>query len=149
MYVFMCVCIYKTLNDASSIIQSDIEIRYEIDSWRTESHEGGTGNAVVGSPGVGISNSSSSSSGASWRSGTPSPPLSDEGAPTTATSWIPPTDSSNNPCNASSSSSGSTPGSINLDEGIVLDYLEEQHPRKKKVSNPSILPRSFDTTSGL
>lgn len=90
---------------------------------------------VAGSPGVGgMSNSSSSSSGASWRSGTPSPPLSEEGVlmsspcPTTShPSHNPPQYS----YNASGSSSGSTPGSTMLDEGIVPDYIEEQHPRKK------------------
>lgn len=100
---------------------------------------GGGGGVVVGSPGVGgTSNSSSSSSGASWRSGTPSPPLSDEGAPTTGSLWPTPAHVSHNqphyPCNLSGSSSSSTPGStITMDEGIVPDYLEEQHPRKKKI----------------
>lgn len=99
---------------------------------------------VVGSPGVGgTSNSSSSSSGASWRSGTPSPPLSDEGAPTTGSLWPTPAHPSHNqqhyPYNVSGSSS-STPGSTTtLDEGIVSDYLEEQHPRKKKVSHSDSL----------
>lgn len=102
---------------------------------------GGGGGMVVGSPGVGgTSNSSSSSSGASWRSGTPSPPLSDEGAPTTGSLWPTSAHSSHNqqhyPYNVSGSSSSSTPGSTTtLDEGIVPDYLEEQHPRKKKVSS--------------
>ncbi|XP_033303112.1 zinc finger protein 395 isoform X2 [Bombus bifarius] len=101
---------------------------------------GGGGGMVVGSPGVGgTSNSSSSSSGASWRSGTPSPPLSDEGAPTTGSLWPTSAHPSHNqqhyPYNASGSSSSSTPGSTTtLDEGIVLDYLEEQHPRKKKAN---------------
>lgn len=95
---------------------------------------------VVGSPGVGGTSNSSSSSGASWRSGTPSPPLSDEGAPTTGSLWPTSAHSSHNqqhyPYNVSGSSSSSTPGSITtLDEGIVPDYLEEQHPRKKKVSS--------------
>lgn len=107
---------------------------------------------VVGSPGVGgTSNSSSSSSGASWRSGTPSPPLSDEGAPTTGSLWPTSAHPSHNqqhyPYNASGSSSSSTPGSTTtLDEGIVLDYLEEQHPRKKKVNGISrvSLYRSID-----
>ncbi|CAK9823184.1 Zinc finger protein 395 [Anthophora retusa] len=100
---------------------------------------GGGGGVVVGSPGVGgTSNSSSSSSGASWRSGTPSPPLSDEGAPTTGSLWPTSAHPSHNqqhyPYNASGSSSSSTPGSTTtLDEGIVPDYLEEQHPRKKKI----------------
>lgn len=94
---------------------------------------------VVGSPGVGGTSNSSSSSGASWRSGTPSPPLSDEGAPTTGSLWPTAAHPSHNqqhyPYNASGSSSSSTPGSTTtLDEGIVPDYLEEQHPRKKKVS---------------
>lgn len=95
---------------------------------------------VVGSPGVGGTSNSSSSSGASWRSGTPSPPLSDEGAPTTGSLWPTSAHSSHNqqhyPYNVSGSSSSSTPGSTTtLDEGIVPDYLEEQHPRKKKVSS--------------
>ncbi|XP_076386597.1 glucose transporter 4 enhancer factor isoform X4 [Megachile rotundata] len=100
---------------------------------------GGGGGVVVGSPGVGgTSNSSSSSSGASWRSGTPSPPLSDEGAPTTGSLWPTSAHPSHNqqhyPYNVSGSSSSSTPGSTTtLDEGIVPDYLEEQHPRKKKI----------------
>lgn len=101
---------------------------------------GGGGGVVVGSPGVGgTSNSSSSSSGASWRSGTPSPPLSDEGAPTTGSLWPTPAhvshiNQAHYPCNLSGSSSSSTPGStITMDEGIVPDYLEEQHPRKKKI----------------
>ncbi|KAI4496204.1 hypothetical protein M0804_000014 [Polistes exclamans] len=103
---------------------------------------GGGGGVVVGSPGVGgTSNSSSSSSGASWRSGTPSPPLSDEGAPTTGSLWPTPAhvshiNQAHYPCNLSGSSSSSTPGStITMDEGIVPDYLEEQHPRKKKVNS--------------
>ncbi|KAK1133621.1 hypothetical protein K0M31_011422 [Melipona bicolor] len=100
---------------------------------------GGVGGVVVGSPGVGGTSNSSSSSGASWRSGTPSPPLSDEGAPTTGSLWPTSAHPSHNqqhyPYNASGSSSSSTPGSTTtLDEGIVPDYLEEQHPRKKKVS---------------
>ncbi|XP_011335480.1 zinc finger protein 704 isoform X2 [Ooceraea biroi] len=102
-------------------------------SWGSRGSGGGM---VAGSPGVGgMSNSSSSSSGASWRSGTPSPPLSEEGVsmrsspcPTTShPSHNPP----HYPYNASGSSSGSTPGSTALDEGIVPDYIEEQHPRKK------------------
>ncbi|XP_076674935.1 glucose transporter 4 enhancer factor isoform X3 [Andrena cerasifolii] len=99
---------------------------------------GGSGGMVVGSPGVGGTSNSSSSSGASWRSGTPSPPLSDEGAPTTGSLWPTTAHPSHNqqhyPYNASGSSSSSTPGSTTtLDEGIVPDYLEEQHPRKKKI----------------
>ncbi|KOX71378.1 hypothetical protein WN51_01651, partial [Melipona quadrifasciata] len=99
---------------------------------------GGGGGVVVGSPGVGGTSNSSSSSGASWRSGTPSPPLSDEGAPTTGSLWPTSAHPSHNqqhyPYNASGSSSSSTPGSTTtLDEGIVPDYLEEQHPRKKKI----------------
>ncbi|XP_043528070.1 zinc finger protein 395 isoform X1 [Frieseomelitta varia] len=99
---------------------------------------GGGGGMVVGSPGVGGTSNSSSSSGASWRSGTPSPPLSDEGAPTTGSLWPTSAHPSHNqqhyPYNASGSSSSSTPGSTTtLDEGIVPDYLEEQHPRKKKI----------------
>lgn len=98
---------------------------------------------VVGSPGVGGTSNSSSSSGASWRSGTPSPPLSDEGAPTTGSLWPTSAHSSHNqqhyPYNVSGSSSSSTPGSTTtLDEGIVPDYLEEQHPRKKKVSSNGV-----------
>ncbi|XP_006566851.1 zinc finger protein 395 isoform X2 [Apis mellifera] len=97
---------------------------------------GGGGGMVVGSPGVGGTSNSSSSSGASWRSGTPSPPLSDEGAPSSL--WPTSAHSSHNqqhyPYNVSGSSSSSTPGSTTtLDEGIVPDYLEEQHPRKKKI----------------
>ncbi|XP_015594319.1 zinc finger protein 395 [Cephus cinctus] len=118
---------------------------------------GGRGGVVVGSPGAGGTSNSSSSSGASWRSGTPSPPLSDEGAPTTDSLW--PSSSTGHSVhpsnaatglqatvhhhhrhhhqyqhNASGSSSGSTPGSTTtLDEGIVPDYLEEHHPRKKKI----------------
>lgn len=96
---------------------------------------------VAGSPGVGgMSNSSSSSSGASWRSGTPSPPLFEEGVPS-RNSPCPATahpshNQSQYPYNASGTP-GSTPGGtpiITLDEGIVPDYIEEQHPRKK-VSN--------------
>ncbi|XP_076160448.1 glucose transporter 4 enhancer factor isoform X4 [Ptiloglossa arizonensis] len=99
---------------------------------------GGSGGVVVGSPGVGGTSNSSSSSGASWRSGTPSPPLSDEGASTTGSLWPTPAHPSHNqqhyPYNASGSSSSSTPVSTTtLDEGIVPDYLEEQHPRKKKI----------------
>jgi len=95
---------------------------------------------VAGSPGVGgMSNSSSSSSGASWRSGTPSPPLSEEGVPMSSSPCPTTSHPSHNqphyPYNASGSSSGSTPGSTTLDEGIVPDYIEEQHPRKK-VNNP-------------
>lgn len=94
---------------------------------------------IAGSPGVGgMSNSSSSSSGASWRSGTPSPPLSEEGVPTRSSPCPASSHPSHNqphyPYNASGSSSSSTPGSTTLDEGIVPDYIEEQHPRKK-VSN--------------
>lgn len=112
---------------------------------RIQGSWGGRGGVVVGSPGVGGA-SNSSSSGASWRSGTPSPPLSDEGAPMTPSPWPTPAIPSsshhqanitnhNNP-NTSGSSSCSTPGSTTtLDEGIVLDYLGEQHPRKKKVSD--------------
>ncbi|KAG7208810.1 hypothetical protein KM043_015002 [Ampulex compressa] len=113
-----------------------LHCQHNYDSWGGRG--GGGGSVVVGSPGVGgTSNSSSSSSGASWRSGTPSPPLSDEGAPTTGSPWPNPAHPSHNPqsytYNASGSSSSSTPGSTNLDEGIVPDYLEEQHPRKKKI----------------
>ncbi|XP_046735253.1 zinc finger protein 395 isoform X1 [Diprion similis] len=101
---------------------------------------GGRGGVVVGSPGAGGA-SNSSSSGASWRSGTPSPPLSDEGAPMTPSPWPTPAIPSSSHhhantqhnANTSGSSSCSTPGSTTtLDEGIVLDYLGEQHPRKKK-----------------
>lgn len=99
---------------------------------------------VVGSPGVGGTSNSSTSSGASWRSGTPSPPLSDEGAPSTSSSMWPALSQQAHmhqaAYNAGGSSSSSTPGSsTTLDEGIVPDYLEEQHPRKKKV-------RSFTRT---
>ncbi|KAK0159744.1 hypothetical protein PV327_010824 [Microctonus hyperodae] len=123
----------------------------------------GGDNAVMGSPGNG-GTSNSSSSDVSWRSGTPSPQLSEEGAPVATSTW--PT--SNNPnvgvrsvannnnininnnnsdhCNASTSHhqlnssynvSGSSPGSTpnssgTFDEGIVTDYLEEMHPKKKK-----------------
>lgn len=109
---------------------------------------------VAGSPGVGGMSNSSSSSGASWRSGTPSPPLFEEGVP-----------SRNSPCPATahpsqnqphyaynaSGTPGSTPGGtpiITLDEGIVPDYIEEQHPRKK-VSNLFSAQRrcSFTTTT--
>lgn len=113
-------------------------------SWGGREDNNGTSNLVVGSPGTsGTSNSSSSSSGASWRSGTPSPPLSEEGVPsTTLTNWPTPTSSGINLSSVINpsymgafSSSGSTPGSTGtLDEGIVPDYLEDMHPRKKKVS---------------
>jgi len=93
---------------------------------------------IAGSPGVGGMSNSSSSSGASWRSGTPSPPLSEEGVPTRSSPCPATSHPSHNqphyPYNASGSSSSSTPGSTTLDEGIVPDYIEEQHPRKK-VSN--------------
>nr|KAF7437902.1 hypothetical protein H0235_000293 [Vespula pensylvanica] len=115
-----------------------LHCQHNYGSWG--SRGGGGGGVVVGSPGVGgTSNSSSSSSGASWRSGTPSPPLSDEGAPTTGSLWPTPAhvshiNQAHYPCNLSGSSSSSTPGStITMDEGIVPDYLEEQHPRKKKI----------------
>ena len=113
---------------------------------------GGGGGVVVGSPGVGGTSNSSSSSGASWRSGTPSPPLSDEGAPTTGSLWPTSAHPSHNqqhyPYNASGSSSSSTPGSTTtLDEGIVPDYLEEQHPRKKKVSGSLCQPRATRVSS--
>ncbi|XP_032674678.1 zinc finger protein 395 [Odontomachus brunneus] len=102
---------------------------YDYGSWGSS--------MVAGSPGVGGMSNSSSSSGASWRSGTPSPPLFEEGVP-----------SRNSPCPATahpshnqahyaynaSGTPGSTPGGtpiITLDEGIVPDYMEEQHPRKK------------------
>lgn len=93
---------------------------------------------VADSPDVGGMSNSSSSSGASWRSGTPSPPLSEEGVPTRSSPCPATSHPSHNqphyPYNASGSSSSSTPGSSTLDEGIVPDYIEEQHPRKK-VSN--------------
>lgn len=105
-------------------------------SWG--SRGGGGGSMVAGSPGVGGMSNSSSSSGASWRSGTPSPPLSEEGVPTRSSPCPATSHPSHNqphyPYNASGSSSSSTPGSSTLDEGIVPDYIEEQHPRKK-VSN--------------
>lgn len=114
-----------------------------------------SGNMIAGSPGVGgMSNSSSSSSGASWRSGTPSPPLFEEGpgvpsrnspCPTTA---HPSHNQPHYPYHASGTP-GSTPGGtpiITLDEGIVPDYIEEQHPRKK-VSNlpPCTFTRATET----
>ncbi|KAF7989733.1 hypothetical protein HCN44_008407 [Aphidius gifuensis] len=106
------------------------------------------GNIVVGSPGTsGTSNSSSSSSGASWRSGTPSPPLSEEGVlPACVTNWpIPSSSGVNVPSLTNStyisafSSTNSTPGSTGaLDEGIVLDYLEDMHPKKKKTAKTMV-----------
>lgn len=111
-------------------------IRYATGSWG--SRGGGGGGMIAGSPGVGGMSNSSSSSGASWRSGTPSPPLSEEGVPTRSSPCPATSHPSHNqphyPYNASGSSSSSTPGSTTLDEGIVPDYIEEQHPRKK-VSN--------------
>lgn len=90
-------------------------------SWR------GREDGVVVSPGVGgTSNSSSSSSGASWRSGTPSPPLSDEGtSANNATTWSNQVHASHSP------KPGSTP-----DDGLLTDFfmLNDLHPRKKKVS---------------
>ncbi|XP_012233859.1 zinc finger protein 395 isoform X2 [Linepithema humile] len=114
-------------------------------SWG--SRGGVSGGMVAGSPGIGgMSNSSSSSGGASWgRSATPSPPLSEEGVPTGSPPCPATSHPSHNqphyPYNASGSSSSSTPGSTTLDEGIVPDYIEEQHPRKKiraKVSQDPI-----------
>ncbi|XP_023288157.1 zinc finger protein 704 isoform X1 [Orussus abietinus] len=119
-----------------------LHCQHNYGSWGGRGGGGGISGGsmmVIGSPGAsGTSNSSSSSSGASWRSGTPSPPLSDEGAPTTGSLWPAPAHPSHNqqhyPYNASGSSSSSTPGSTTtLDEGIVPDYLEEHHPRKKKI----------------
>lgn len=115
----------------------DLEgIRSATGSWG--SRGGGGGGMIAGSPGVGGMSNSSSSSGASWRSGTPSPPLSEEGVPTRSSPCPATSHPSHNqphyPYNASGSSSSSTPGSTTLDEGIVPDYIEEQHPRKK-VSN--------------
>lgn len=111
-------------------------IRSVTGSWG--SRGGGGGGMIAGSPGVGGMSNSSSSSGASWRSGTPSPPLSEEGVPTRSSPCPATSHPSHNqphyPYNASGSSSSSTPGSTTLDEGIVPDYIEEQHPRKK-VSN--------------
>lgn len=111
-------------------------IRSATGSWG--SRGGGGGGMIAGSPGVGGMSNSSSSSGASWRSGTPSPPLSEEGVPTRSSPCPATSHPSHNqphyPYNASGSSSSSTPGSTTLDEGIVPDYIEEQHPRKK-VSN--------------
>ncbi|XP_025263497.1 zinc finger protein 395 isoform X3 [Camponotus floridanus] len=108
-------------------------IRSATGSWG--SRGGGGGSMVAGSPGVGGMSNSSSSSGASWRSGTPSPPLSEEGVPTRSSPCPTTSHPSHNqphyPYNASGSSSSSTPGSSTLDEGIVPDYIEEQHPRKK------------------
>lgn len=144
-------------------IYKSIKISFVIDYQGSWMGQGGD-NAVMGSPGNG-GTSNSSSSDVSWRSGTPSPQLSEEGAPVATSTW--PT--SNNPnigvrsiannnnininnnnndhCNASTSHhqlnssynvSGSSPGSTpnssgTFDEGIVTDYLEEMHPRKKKV----------------
>ncbi|EGI65151.1 hypothetical protein G5I_06329 [Acromyrmex echinatior] len=102
-------------------------------SWG--SRGGGGSGMIAGSPGVGGMSNSSSSSGASWRSGTPSPPLSEEGVPTRSSPCPATSHPSHNqphyPYNTSGSSSSSTPGSTTLDEGIVPDYIEEQHPRKK------------------
>ncbi|XP_029168263.1 zinc finger protein 704 isoform X2 [Nylanderia fulva] len=110
-----------------------LHCQYNYGSWG--SRGGGGGSMVAGSPGVGGMSNSSSSSGASWRSGTPSPPLSEEGVPTRSSPCPATSHPSHNqphyPYNASGSSSSSTPGSTTLDEGIVPDYIEEQHPRKK------------------
>ncbi|XP_025263495.1 zinc finger protein 704 isoform X2 [Camponotus floridanus] len=110
-----------------------LHCQYNYGSWG--SRGGGGGSMVAGSPGVGGMSNSSSSSGASWRSGTPSPPLSEEGVPTRSSPCPTTSHPSHNqphyPYNASGSSSSSTPGSSTLDEGIVPDYIEEQHPRKK------------------
>ncbi|XP_020292813.1 zinc finger protein 395 isoform X2 [Pseudomyrmex gracilis] len=110
-----------------------LHCQYNYGSWG--SRGGGGGSMIAGSPGVGGMSNSSSSSGASWRSGTPSPPLSEEGVPTRSSPCPASSHPSHNqphyPYNASGSSSSSTPGSTTLDEGIVPDYIEEQHPRKK------------------
>lgn len=120
-----------------------LHCQYNYGSWG--SRGGGGGGMIAGSPGVGGMSNSSSSSGASWRSGTPSPPLSEEGVPTRSSPCPATSHPSHNqphyPYNASGSSSSSTPGSTTLDEGIVPDYIEEQHPRKKiraKVSQDPI-----------
>ncbi|XP_043475291.1 zinc finger protein 704 isoform X2 [Leptopilina heterotoma] len=87
-------------------------------SWR------GREDGVVVSPGVGGTSNSSSSSGASWRSGTPSPPLSDEGtSANNATTWSNQVHASHSP------KPGSTP-----DDGLLTDFfmLNDLHPRKKK-----------------
>ncbi|KYN41769.1 hypothetical protein ALC56_03822, partial [Trachymyrmex septentrionalis] len=110
-----------------------LHCQYNYGSWG--SRGGGGGGMIAGSPGVGGMSNSSSSSGASWRSGTPSPPLSEEGVPTRSSPCPAASHPSHNqphyPYNTSGSSSSSTPGSTTLDEGIVPDYIEEQHPRKK------------------
>ncbi|XP_036139065.1 zinc finger protein 704 isoform X2 [Monomorium pharaonis] len=110
-----------------------LHCQYNYGSWG--SRGGGGSGMIAGSPGVGGMSNSSSSSGASWRSGTPSPPLSEEGVPTRSSPCPATSHPSHNqphyPYNASGSSSSSTPGSTTLDEGIVPDYIEEQHPRKK------------------
>jgi hypothetical protein len=101
----------------------------------------GNNRVVVGSPGVGGTSNSSSSS-ASWRSGTPSPPLSDEGALSSNGLWL-----SNGTTGAphpahnqryyqyhhAQGSSSSSPNFTTYDEGIVPD-LDLERPRKKKVS---------------
>ncbi|XP_018045858.1 PREDICTED: zinc finger protein 704 [Atta colombica] len=110
-----------------------LHCQYNYGSWG--SRGGGGSGMIAGSPGVGGMSNSSSSSGASWRSGTPSPPLSEEGVPTRSSPCPATSHPSHNqphyPYNTSGSSSSSTPGSTTLDEGIVPDYIEEQHPRKK------------------
>lgn len=136
---------------SSHSTESKARVRFAAGSWGSS--------MVAGSPGVGGMSNSSSSSGASWRSGTPSPPLFEEGVP-----------SRNSPCPATAHPSnnqahyaynapgtpGSTPGGtpiITLDEGIVPDYIEEQHPRKK-VSNlfcsfTSAIARRFAVDSSV
>ncbi|CAG5078776.1 Similar to znf395: Zinc finger protein 395 (Xenopus laevis) [Cotesia congregata] len=97
---------------------------------------------VVGTP----SSHSNSSCDASWRTGTPSPTLSEDAVPLTSSppgssTWpvhSRPGTSRNSEdlfVNKSDGSSGSTPTSGTCDEGIVMDledYLEEMQPRKKK-----------------
>ncbi|XP_008556852.1 zinc finger protein 704 isoform X1 [Microplitis demolitor] len=102
--------------------------------------------AIVGTP----SSSSNSSCDASWRTGTPSPTLSEDAVPLVPSSpsakpstWPVSTGPGTsrtvteqlNFVNKFVGSSGSTPTSGTCDEGIVGDlddYLEEMQPRKKK-----------------
>ncbi|XP_033227454.1 zinc finger protein 704-like isoform X2 [Belonocnema kinseyi] len=110
-------------------------------SWRV--HE----NGVVGSPGVGGA-SSSSSSGGSWRTGTPSPPIYEDARSNNANTW------SKQVHTAEHSPKRYVPG-VTPDEGIVSDYMEldDVNPRKKKVrSKPTrdlieSNPNSENTTS--
>ncbi|XP_034949859.1 zinc finger protein 395 isoform X2 [Chelonus insularis] len=123
----------------------------------TSNYRGDT--VIVGSPGASGTSNSSSSCDASWRTGTPSPPLSDEGAPSQATAWPNSRNARSSSANTTptfqnqhtfvfnlSGSSGSTP---NSDEGIVTDYLEEMHPRKKKrehKNQPEERPKDYSKT---